>query len=105
MGVIVNAGPSRHKSRRRTVARRLNPVCCQPPFTAPSSTTLRRFAMKPACRRSRIFSVTVLAAALAAAQAQAFCGFYVGKADAKLFNEASQVIMARDGERTVISMR
>ena len=53
--------------------------------------------MKPACRRSRIFSVTVLAAALAAAQAQAFCGFYVGKADAKLFNEASQVIMARDG--------
>src|SRR5246127_1996111 len=61
--------------------------------------------MRPACRRSRIFSVTVLAAALAAAQAQAFCGFYVGKADAKLFNEASQVIMARDGERTVISMR
>ena len=61
--------------------------------------------MRPARRRSRIFSVTVLAAALAAAQAQAFCGFYVGKADAKLFNEASQVIMARDGERTVISMR
>jgi hypothetical protein len=61
--------------------------------------------MRPACRRSRIFSVTLLAAALAAAQAQAFCGFYVGKADAKLFNEASQVIMARDGERTVISMR
>jgi hypothetical protein len=36
--------------------------------------------------------------------AQAFCGFYVGKADASLFNEASQVIMARDGNRTVISM-
>jgi hypothetical protein len=37
--------------------------------------------------------------------AAAFCGFYVGKADAKLFNEASQVILARDGNRTVISMR
>src|SRR5215470_14797696 len=62
--------------------------------------------MKPARPRSRVLSLTLLAAALgAAAQAQAFCGFYVGKADAKLFNEASQVIMARDGERTVISMR
>jgi hypothetical protein len=39
-----------------------------------------------------------------ATQAQAFCGFYVGKADAALFNEASQVIMARDGDRTVLSM-
>src|SRR5437773_7557400 len=37
--------------------------------------------------------------------ASAFCGFYVGKADAKLFNEASQVIMVRDGNRTVIGMR
>ena len=34
--------------------------------------------------------------------ASAFCGFYVGKADAKLFNEASQVILVRDGDRTVI---
>jgi hypothetical protein len=39
------------------------------------------------------------------APAQAFCGFYVGKADAKLFNQASQVILVRDGDRTVISMR
>src|SRR5437773_11196461 len=37
--------------------------------------------------------------------AWAFCGCYVGKADAKLFNEASQVILVRDGNRTVISMR
>src|SRR6202140_4038329 len=37
--------------------------------------------------------------------ASAFCGFFVGKADAKLFNEASQVILVRDGDRTVISMR
>src|SRR5258705_11450768 len=43
--------------------------------------------------------------ALMSAPAVAFCGFYVGKADAKLFNEASQVILVRDGNRTVISMR
>ena len=36
--------------------------------------------------------------------AQAFCGFYVGKADANLFNEASQVIVVRDGDKTVVSM-
>jgi hypothetical protein len=36
--------------------------------------------------------------------ASAFCGFYVGKADSTLFNEASKVILARDGNRTVISM-
>nr|MDQ6917175.1 DUF2330 domain-containing protein [Pseudomonadota bacterium] len=39
----------------------------------------------------------------ASTSANAFCGFYVGKADAKLFNEASQVILVRDGNRTVIS--
>ena len=43
--------------------------------------------------------------AFAPSPASAFCGFYVGKADAKLFNEASQVILVRDGNRTVISMR
>ena len=36
--------------------------------------------------------------------ASAFCGFYVGKADSKLYNKASQVVLARDGDRTVISM-
>jgi hypothetical protein len=36
--------------------------------------------------------------------AQAFCGFFAGKADASLFNEASQVVVARDGDHTVLSM-
>lgn len=36
--------------------------------------------------------------------ANAFCGFFVGKADAQLFNRASQVIVVRDANRTVISM-
>jgi hypothetical protein len=36
--------------------------------------------------------------------ALAFCGFYVAKADSKLFNQASQVIIARDENRTVLTM-
>jgi hypothetical protein len=34
----------------------------------------------------------------------AFCGFYVARADAKLFNKASRVVLVRDGPRTVITM-
>lgn len=33
-----------------------------------------------------------------------FCGFYVSKADGTLKNKTSQVIMVRDGDRTVITM-
>ena len=36
--------------------------------------------------------------------AVAFCGFYVAKADTKLFNKASKVVLMRDGERTVLTM-
>lgn len=36
--------------------------------------------------------------------AVAFCGFYVAKADTKLFNNASKVAIMRDGDRTVITM-
>lgn len=54
-------------------------------------------------RRASAGLLALTTAALSPA-AHAFCGFYVGKADSALFNEASQVIMARDGDRTVISM-
>src|SRR5690606_3725876 len=47
----------------------------------------------------------VLACLLAApAAAGAFCGFYVSGADARLFNNATQVVLMRDGTRTVLSM-
>ena len=36
--------------------------------------------------------------------AWAFCGFYVAKADTKLYNKASQVAIARQGDRTVLTM-
>ena len=56
--------------------------------------------------RSRLTAAVTLmvAAALLPMSASAFCGFYAGKADASLFNEASQVVLVRDGNRTVISM-
>src|SRR5215468_3129764 len=42
--------------------------------------------------------------ALTAPRAFAFCGFYVAKGDAKLFNHASQVAIVRDEDRTVMTM-
>jgi hypothetical protein len=36
--------------------------------------------------------------------ALSFCGFYVARGDAKLFNHASKVVMVRDGDRTVLTM-
>lgn len=38
------------------------------------------------------------------AEASAFCGFYVGKADTKLFNKASEVVIAPHDNKTVITM-
>jgi hypothetical protein len=40
----------------------------------------------------------------AAPSAFAFCGFYVARGDAKLFNHSSQVVMVRDADRTVMTM-
>ena len=37
--------------------------------------------------------------------AEAFCGFYVSGADSTLYNNATQVVMMRDGRKTVLSMR
>ncbi len=37
--------------------------------------------------------------------AHAFCGFYVAGADAKLFNNATMVVMMREGTKTVLSMQ
>ena len=39
------------------------------------------------------------------ASAYAFCGFYVGGADSELYNDATMVVMMRDGTRTVLSMQ
>jgi hypothetical protein len=55
--------------------------------------------------RVTAFTLT-LAAALSAAlePTLAFCGFYVARADGKLFNKASKVVLARNGTSTAITM-
>ena len=55
----------------------------------------------------RILSSTLLTGAIlffGIKPALAFCGFYVAKADSSLYNQASQVIIARDNDRTVLTM-
>ncbi|MGK0362119.1 MAG: hypothetical protein ACI9U2_004439 [Bradymonadia bacterium] len=42
---------------------------------------------------------------LSPAVAQAFCGFYVGSADQTLVNTATQVVLMREGDTTVLSMQ
>ncbi len=58
------------------------------------------------------FIATALAALLASAtfvaaqpSAHAFCGFYVGGAGQQMFNDATQVVMMREGTTTILSMR
>ena len=46
----------------------------------------------------------LLMAAVSGDRILAFCGFYVGKADTKLFNQASQVALVREGDHTVLTM-
>jgi hypothetical protein len=53
-----------------------------------------------------LFSLTLvlMISLMIVPQAWAFCGFYVAKADAKLYNQASQVAIARSGQRTIVTM-
>jgi hypothetical protein len=55
--------------------------------------------------RPRLIAAAALLVVGAPAAADAFCGFYVSGADAKLFNNATQVVMMRSGTRTVLSMQ
>ena len=55
-------------------------------------------------KRLMVGMVCAMAAAWSTVDVLGFCGFYVSKADAKLFNKASQVVLVRDGDRTVLTM-
>ncbi|HET7496972.1 MAG TPA: DUF2330 domain-containing protein [Candidatus Eisenbacteria bacterium] len=46
----------------------------------------------------------VSASLLSAPAAHSFCGFYVARGDAKLFNKASKVVLVRDEDHTVLTM-
>ena len=49
--------------------------------------------------------VLIAAIAVVSASAHAFCGFYVAGGGAELFNNATQVVLMREGTRTVLSMQ
>src|SRR6202158_3809742 len=55
--------------------------------------------------RGLVVTVTLAIVLLSARIASAFCGFYVAGADAKLFNNATQVVLMREGTRTVLSLQ
>src|SRR6476620_8924585 len=55
--------------------------------------------------RRMLFAITLVSIVASSASAVlGFCGFYVAKADTNLFNKASQVVLVRDGDRTVMTM-
>ena len=47
----------------------------------------------------------ITALALVASSASGFCGFYVAGGGAELFNNATQVVLMREGTKTVLSMQ
>src|SRR3954462_11421206 len=59
--------------------------------------------------RAMMFTAAAAAAAFASAApvraAYAFCGFYVSGSGEKMFNDATNVVLMRDGTRTVLSMQ
>ena len=65
-----------------------------------SPVVLQRLRNPLAARLSGIFVLLVFVGY----EAAAFCGFYVSKADGTLKNKTSQVIMVRDGNKSVITM-
>ncbi len=60
--------------------------------------------MSRSLKKTLFAAASAIAAVTLTGGAVAFCGFYVGKADTKLFNKASKVAIMRDGERTVMTM-
>jgi hypothetical protein len=48
--------------------------------------------------------LTLAAIVLTSSMGYSFCGFYVAKADVKLFNKSSQVIIAKNGDKQTVTM-
>src|SRR5262245_50323221 len=55
-------------------------------------------------KQAILFLATLLFLCAKPDLARSFCGFYVAKADTKIFNKASQVVLARQDDKTVITM-
>ncbi len=80
-----------------------------PPFSSRRNSTKEIPAMCNSFKASTVSRVGLVVALMfiglaVSTGARAFCGFYVAKADTRLFNRASQVVLVRDGDRTVLTM-
>src|SRR6185369_3268174 len=71
------------------------------PFHFSFGQKFKNIVMKPFMKK---IAALIILAAMISHEAIAFCGFYVCKADGTLKNKTSQVILVRDGNRTVITM-
>jgi hypothetical protein len=70
----------------------------------PSTRKTRRHFAHRQGRDLLLVSLVLLGLSALLTTADAFCGFYVAKADTKLFNKASKVAIARHDDKTVITM-
>jgi hypothetical protein len=59
----------------------------------------------PAFALAAAAGLGALAAVTAPGTARAFCGFYVSGGDTRLTNDATMVVLMREGQRTVLSMQ
>jgi len=62
---------------------------------------IKSIVMRPFMKKTAALLMLV---AMLSHEAWAFCGFYVARADGALKNKTSQVILVRDGNKTVITM-
>jgi len=51
-----------------------------------------------------LLGLLALGASVGPTPAAAFCGFHVAESSARLFNHSSQVVIARDGDHTVLTL-
>src|SRR5437773_11054706 len=49
--------------------------------------------------------MSIVAVCASASAAHAFCGFYVSGSGGKMFNDATEVVLMRNGTRTVLAMQ
>jgi len=70
--------------------------------TALSQTAKEEFPVKR--QLARVTCLLFILLALCPVSSHAFCGFYVARADASLYNSSSQVVITRDEDKAVLTM-
>ena len=84
------------------------PVIADPALTQPALTRSASAWSRLAWSRlawAMLATLVSLATLSVTSEARAFCGFYVSGADAKLYNNATLVVLMREGTKTALSMQ